>query len=97
MSAKETQAVRMARLEEHVIQNGKAAERVAETLEKWEAVHTAEIGAMKAEIKEIRDKQAAVSMVLANSRAFVAGMGTVLTLIGAAIGAGVSQAAEFFK
>lgn len=108
MNKPETQAVKIARMEEHIVglrdhlqRNGDASAEALQEIRKIAASFEAETKAIREEMAEFKAELTAtktrVDTIIGNVRAFGAGMAAAFTLLGTALGAGVSSLLEWFK
>lgn len=94
VSTSETNAVRMARMED-------AIERLIVSVDELKEASKEETREMREDMKALQEDhralKARVDLVVGNVRSFGAGMAASFTLIGTAIGIGIVQFTDLFK
>lgn len=108
MTKNETQAVRMARMEEHIVKlaehlerNGEAAERVAGEVREVAGLLRGDIASIRTDIATIKERHAELEgnfdKLKATARGIGIGWAAAFTFIGGAIATGFSHLVEAFK
>jgi uncharacterized protein (DUF2342 family) len=91
----------IALLKQAALHRVKQEERMNDTLDDLLAEMKALRGYVESEVDELKERQikieGRVDKVLGNVRAFGAGMAAAFTLVGATVGAGISQLVGFLK